>query len=191
MRNPPPTRSATLGFTLIELMVVIVLMGILTASIIPSMQGTLEAERLHAQSRRLVGAIELAYSRAVTLGQPHRLRLNTGENRFFLETRMQGPDGRPAFAPIPYAPGAEGQLDPRIAVRLVSSDATLDPEPNGPPTESGEPATLPPVDRPLTFYPDGTADAVTLLLQDRQGFRQALEVNPVTARVRTMDLPRL
>lgn len=184
-------RSAPVGFTLVELMVVIFLIGILTASIIPSMQGTLEAERLHAQSRRLVGAIELAYSRAVTLSQPHRLRLNTNEHRFFLETRMPGPDGEAAFAPIPYTPGAEGELDSRISVSLLSSEAALEPEPNGAPAESGEPQRLPPVDQPPTFYPDGTADAVTLLLQDRQGFRLALQVNPVTARVRIRELPRL
>lgn len=190
MRDSPTTRSASTGFTLIELMVVILLLGILTASIIPSMQGTLEAERLHAQCRRLVGAIELAYSRAVTLSQPHRLRLDTNEHRFFLETRRRGPDGRAGFAAIPYTPGAEGDLDPRIAVRLLPSGTSLEPERDGASSASDEPRSSPPVDQPPTFYPDGTADAVTLVLQDRQGFRQALEVNPITARVRVRALPR-
>jgi len=45
-------------------------------------------------------------------------------------------------------------------------------------------------DDAITFYPDGTADASEILLRDRDGFRVALRINPVTARVRIIELAR-
>lgn len=179
-----------LGFTLLELMVVLLLMGILTAAVVPTLRGTLEAEILHAQSRRLIGAIDLAYSGAVTLGQPHRLRLNPREQRFFVEARLLGADGHAEFVAIPYSSGSAGVIDSRIAITR---------EPAEGPSESGsrertpapeDPSALE-VTEPITFYPDGTADAAVLVLQDPQGFRQALRINPVTARVEVRALPRL
>ena len=43
---------------------------------------------------------------------------------------------------------------------------------------------------PIFFYPDGTADASEIVLRDRDGFRLALRINPVTARVRIIELAR-
>jgi type II secretion system protein H len=171
----PHTPYSPRGFTLLELMVVIVLIGILSATLIPAMRGTYEAEILHAQSRRLTEALNLAYSRAVTLNQPHRLRLNTNELRFFIEGRITNPEGKTSFNPIPYAPGAQGSLDPRISIRR-----TTEPSPDTQPLSLFD---------PITFFPNGTADATLLVLQDRQGFRRALRVNPITARVDSPDLP--
>ena len=40
----------------------------------------------------------------------------------------------------------------------------------------------------ISFYPDGTADAAIILLQDRGGFRLGLKLNPITARVHVFEL---
>ena len=45
-------------------------------------------------------------------------------------------------------------------------------------------------DDAITFYADGTADVCEILLQDRDGFRLALRINPATARVRVVELER-
>ena len=45
-------------------------------------------------------------------------------------------------------------------------------------------------DETIVFYPDGTADAREIRLEDRQGFRLALRINPTTARVRIVELER-
>ena len=65
-----------LGFTLIELMVVIALIGIMTAMILPEMKGTFEDARLRAASRELVNVFGAAYSRAVSVNQVLRVRLD-------------------------------------------------------------------------------------------------------------------
>ena len=40
----------------------------------------------------------------------------------------------------------------------------------------------------ISFYSDGTADSAELLLRDKQGFRFALRINPITSRVKILDL---
>jgi hypothetical protein len=42
----------------------------------------------------------------------------------------------------------------------------------------------------ILFNPDGTADAREIRLRDRDGFRLGLRINPVTARIHIVELPR-
>src|SRR5438552_14946942 len=66
------TRHFSRAFTLIELMVVLVLIGILTAVMIPEMRGSYEDAMLRSTSRELINVCHLAYSQAVSLNQVHR-----------------------------------------------------------------------------------------------------------------------
>jgi hypothetical protein len=45
-------------------------------------------------------------------------------------------------------------------------------------------------DQVIAFYPDGTADGREILLQDREGFRRVLRLNPITASVQIVELER-
>ena len=62
MRLNRPAGTLRLGFTLIELMVVIVLVGIMAAAIIPEMKGTYEDALLRSATRELVGVCSIAAS---------------------------------------------------------------------------------------------------------------------------------
>ena len=42
----------------------------------------------------------------------------------------------------------------------------------------------------IELYSDGTADQAEILLQDREGFRLGLRINPITARVQIIELGR-
>ena len=106
----------TLGFTLIELMVVIVLIGIMTAMIVPEMRGTLEDAVLRSTARKLVSVFSLASSRAVTVNQLHRVRLDPKTGRYALETMRTREEGGGGFAPVRDIPESEGELDTRISV---------------------------------------------------------------------------
>src|SRR5438045_4322565 len=100
------------AFTLMELMVVLVLIGIVSALIIPQMKGTYEDRLLRSTSRELVDVFGLAYSRAVSLNQLHRVHLDFASGRYALERRVrQG--GQYSFVPVTDIPGSEGTLDTR------------------------------------------------------------------------------
>src|SRR5512141_2261447 len=70
-RRPRTKQHASNGFTLIEMMVVIILIGILTAAIIPEMRGTYQDALLRATSRELINEFGLASSRAISRNQVH------------------------------------------------------------------------------------------------------------------------
>jgi type II secretion system protein H len=180
------------AFTLIELMVVMVLIGIMTAMILPEMKGTYEDALLRSTSRELISVCSLASSHAVSVNQAHRLRLDQQTGHYSIERRAsdRGAEGR--FVAVREVPGGEGELDTRITIEIhkTGEGATE-------PASEQEPAPLPGSNPQagrredgITFYPDGTADASEIVLRDRDGFRLALRINPVTARVRIIELAR-
>ena len=179
------------AFTLIELMVVIALIGILSAMILPEMRGTYEEALLRSTSRKLVNLCNLAYSQSVSLQQPHRLRLEPRTGHFVLEKRA--PQGRQSnmFVPTQDIAGGKGELDSRISISFRSNTGEQSEaeaaddirKPGSQPAEADDGIFI-------AFYPDGTADAGEILLRDRQGFRLLLRISPVTARVQVRELPR-
>ncbi len=182
----PPHRLCRHGFTLMELMVVLVLIGLMTAMILPEMRGTYEEAVLSSTARKLADVCGIAYSRAVAVQQPHRLRLDRAAHRYSVERRISRTGGEDNYAPAQDIPGGEGKLDSRIsidfgnpnegAVGWVASDPS-------PPAQQVQYS-----DEGIVFYPDGTADARKIQLQDREGFRLAILINPTTARVQIKEL---
>lgn len=178
------------AFTLIELMVVCVLVAILTALIIPEMRGSYEDALLRSTSRKLMDAFDLAYSEAVSHNQLNRVRVDSEVGKYFIETRVRDA-GEERFVPS-SAPGASGDLDRRISIQIESPAEEISDETNASETSSLSSAAESEIGpaQAISFYPDGTADGREVQLQDRQGFRLALRINPITARVRVIQLGR-
>jgi len=171
-----------------ELMVVLVLIGIMTAMILPEMRGTYEEALLSSTGRKLADALGIAYSRAVTVHQPHRVRLDSINHRYAIERRIPGFRGS-GFAPVKDLPGGEGTMDGRISVELRKPGEEFSDTANALPA-SNEELALRNGDDAIVFYPDGTADAREIQLKDRDGFRLVLRINPTTARVQIMEQER-
>ncbi len=163
LRLKRPTLLQKRAFTLVELMVVVVLIGIMSAAIIPQMKGTFHDALLHSTSRQLRNAFDIAYSRAVSLNQAHRVRIDTHEGRCVIERRV-GDGARETFVPVNDFAAAELNLDKRVSVELHSTDTASSES-----TAPGQPEASPPV-QAIVFYPDGTADATDVLLRDPEGF---------------------
>jgi type II secretion system protein H len=174
------------GFSLVELMVVLLLIGIMTALIVPQMKGTYEGALLRSTARKFTSAMALAYSQSVTAHRPHRFRIDSQSGRFHVERR--GQRGEEAFLPLREFAGGEGEFDTRISIEVRKPGEE----------EAGEePGRLAPRlnfeavsshSHTILFHPDGTAERAEIILKDRQGFGLALRVNPVTGRVKIVEL---
>ncbi len=186
-----PAATKRRGFTLIELMIVVVLVGIMTAMIIPEMKGTFEDALLRSTARKLVNILNLAYSQAVTVSQPHRVRLDRKSGHYVMERTAREGEGDGGFVPVRNVIGSEGELDTRISIDIRNPDEdqapATDPDSSSAPRED---AQKPARSDFISFNPDGTADDKEIILRDREGFRLALRINPTTARVRIIEAPR-
>jgi type II secretion system protein H len=171
------------GFTLVEMLVVIVIVSIMSVAIVAEMHGTFQDALLRSTGRELAGACNVASSRAISINRPHRIRLDRYAHRYFLEKSTRGGSD---FYPAQDTPGSSGTLDSRITIHIlepgVDSPDDAGQEPSGHAGGHGAFSSGPAEDS-VTFYPDGTADARQIELADRDGFRLALRINPVTSRV--------
>jgi Tfp pilus assembly protein FimT len=166
-------------------MVVVVLIGILSALIIPEMKSGYQDALLRSTSRSLVNVFAIASSRAVSFNQLHRVRLDSKTGRYLIEKRTRETVQGDEFAPLKDVSEAEGTLDTRISIQVLKPDNSA--APDQAPAETIVNGRL--IDT-ISFYSDGTADAVEVLLRDRQGFRQLLRINSITSRVKVLDLGR-
>ena len=171
------------AFTLIEMVVVVVLIAVMAAMIIPEMKGSFDDALLRSTSRDLINVFDLASSRAVSLNQSCRVELDTQSGRYFVEREIRG-GAQDDYVPLKDVSGAEGRLDSRIAVEMSPPDEV---SPDNPPDNS---ATEPVSPSAISFYPDGTADAIEIRLRDQAGFQMVLRLNPITARVRLSEPKR-
>lgn len=168
------------GFTLVELMVVIIVVSILTAVMVPQFTGTHEEELLRAAGRDLVGAMKYASSQAVTRHQIHRLHIDPRRGEFWLEAETK-------FRDFERISEGAGHMDERITVFVRASSAALEPGTfEAPPSLPEEDDSIPP--EVIRFRADGTADGREIDLRDRSGFGLRLRVNPITARVQLKRL---
>jgi len=195
LRSHPASTHGTIqsggAFSLIELMVVLALIGIMTALIIPQMKGTFEDVLLRSTGRTLVDAFNLASSRAITIQQPHRVRIDQKAGRFFVQQSSREGEKEGERLSVRDVPGGAGEIDNRITVevRKLGDESAEEPGQESA-FVSGDDLRNQKRGQALTFYPDGTADAAEILLKDREGFRLGLKINPVTARVHIMQLER-
>ena len=162
------------GFTLVELLVVIVLIGIVTAVILPEMRGTQGDAQLRAATRKILNVCALASSRAVTLNQDQVVRIQGEE--YFLESARKKKDGKSKEP-------ERGKFSSKITVSILQI-----PQEDSKENEAQEPTSD--SDNSLKFFSDGTAEAKIIELKDRDGFGLKLRMNPTIARFRVSEISR-
>ena len=180
------------GFTLVELMIVLILIGIMTAMIVSEMKGSMDDAKLRSASRGLMDAFRVAYSQAVTLNTPHRVRVDVKGGRYVVERKSAGGAERGGFIPVQDAPGGEGRFDPSLTVEVLELDQQESESTEEPlPPEENEEQGPPPLDKDaIFFYADGTADPRRVVMRDKDGFGLALRIQPATARAQIVKLER-
>jgi type II secretion system protein H len=179
-------RRSAAAFTLMEIMIVLVLISIMAAVIVPEMKGSFEDATLRSSAREIADVLTLAYSRSVSLNQPHRVQFDSQSSKYFLEQGTRGSDNE--FVALKDVTGAEGKLSQRVTLELKKgSAAQADPERAPLENAFAEAPGGASLENAITFYPDGTADGCQIRLTDSSGFHLVLELNPVTSRVHFVD----
>ena len=189
-------RAATHGFTLIEVMAVVAIIGLVLGIMLPNLTAT-RGSQLERQGRDLASRIDLARERAVVTSAPHRVWLDLEEGAFRVdwfvdETRAFGEPDEPVEAdPATDPPGNSVSLSPRETEErdyfpipsTFGSEEWLDADSffEGVITPTGW------VDEgevQLVFQTDGSTDYAEVALADRWGNGVTLEIQPLLDHVR-------
>jgi len=184
------------AFTLIELLAVVAIFALMAALIVPNM-GILQARALSSEAEQLANRIELARTRTIVTGKPHRVNIDLEQSSYQLEWLAtdagDGPEPDPrqkdaaagtstlslappraeaaSFRPLPGLYGATRWLEDGIYFAKVETDQgeTLDGKTS------------------IEFENDGTTDGATIVLENDDGAAILVEVAPLADAVRVFD----
>ena len=164
------------AFTLIELVIVMVLLGIAAALVAPHMASFFRGRALNSEARRLLALTHEGQARAVAEGVPVLLWINSAKSTYGLVT--QAAASEPDEHPSSFA------TDPTVTLEAVSPEAA--PVSEDEDERLGVPDNLP----AIRFMPDGYFDEASIAkIVLRQGTEGALELVPTDNRLGYEILP--
>ena len=82
-------KTSSSGFTLLELIVVLALIGIMLVVSVPTLQNTLLDDRLKGTCRKIIGLVNSVRELAAREQQPYFLNIDRNENRIWYEKDME------------------------------------------------------------------------------------------------------
>ena len=145
------------GFTLVEVIVVIVVITVLATMIVPRMSASTGPAALRESARRLLVTVRYARDFAVTYRRGCRLMFDPNEHQYGL-AYQEDPEHRPGrFSPLRTAMGKAAPLGRGLRFAKLQIDR--------PPDADAEEAETPYVD----FAPSGRANAAIVEITDGRG----------------------
>ena len=154
------------GFTLLELLVVLVLLGIIAVLVAPGLGGSLDNAKLKAAGRELLAALRVQRSEAIAQGRIITLRFSGDESSY----RIDGESVHLAEGLSVVYQAASGP-----AIEGVQSSASL--------LNTALPGTG---NNDLAFYPDGSSSGAFLQLRLGEGLRY-IRIDWLTGTVSLLD----
>lgn len=164
------------GFSLIEIVAVIVIIGVLSAMMVPSLVSGLNRARVNGAITRITQTMALCGNLAATDSQPFRLNFNPGTGRFWITFEPDPLEQPGVFAPLRLSDMAAWQLDESIRIRdyRIAIEAQ----------EVEEQADEAPF---IEFRPDGTCDGIMMIIETDSEDVYTIVLSPITGRVRVFD----
>ena len=85
-----PVARCSRGFTLLELMIVMVIIAVMTSFAIPSLRTSLYSDQLKTTARRVIGLVSEASQEAIRTQTVHLLSFDLEQNRIWLTASKTG-----------------------------------------------------------------------------------------------------
>ena len=148
------------GFTLIELVVVIVVLGIMVMLVIPSM-GEITGSNLKRSARHLTSMTRFLRDEAEAKKTVYRLRFDVQGGHYWAEALTATSDRTAEFKRLPSAISAEGSLKGNTTFKDVKAGSHPD-------------------DPYIQFTPDGWVEKTFIHLRDGNDKAYTLIVRPLT-----------
>ncbi len=157
-------REGERGFTMVELLLVIIVMGILFAIASSTWFGAIESRRVDSATSQLAADLRQAHSKAINRLQPQTVTLTTAPSQYTM-TGVANP------VDLDEESGAN--------VVVVNTGVTVAFCPNGS-------AEIPPATPVCSAAPSGAATTITVGLPPNptQEPNHTIQINPVTSRIR-------
>ena len=154
MNAHPRQRDGGRGFTLLELILVMVILSTVLAMAAPSLRGFFASRKTHDTAAQILALTQFARSQAISEGIVYRLNFDTRERSYWLTAQQAG-----TYGELGTEFGQVYELPKDIVMELEELDEEDD-------------LTF------LKFTPQGTVTAGTVRLIDRAG--RALEITSPT-----------
>ncbi len=141
------------GFTLIEMLLVVVLLGILVALAVPDFARSFRNQAFHTEVLNLQQAVRYCQYQAIAGRKVLRLTLDPEGESYRIE-QQSAPDDFKTFGPAPGRAGRPRALQPGFHVQSEARD-------------------------PILFFPDGSFNNVSIAVEGEEGQRAAIKLTGV------------
>lgn len=152
------------GFTLIELSVVLILVGVVFLVIFPNLSGLFSGRRLMGFSREMAGALDYARARAVIEGRPQTFQIDQGRGEYSIRRKKE--TGKDYDRTDEEEIVKKWKIPDEIKVGRLELETKV--------TEDFEPV--------IRFYPRGNSNGAVISLENVRGERARIRVKPYTGR---------
>ena len=166
------------GFSLLDMLIVLMILGILGVFVAPQLHSTLNEARLNEATGELVSGLHYAQSLAVTHQRPFGLTANVSENWFRVFDHRFSADANPHHNETPPVDGYGVVLNPVDKNwYLLDFDTTR-------PYEGVSIASAPASGGMISFYPDGHSSSVdSVFVLSFGGEQRTITVDGTTGRI--------
>jgi type II secretion system protein H len=176
---------ARAGFTLVELVVVLLIIATFTTMVVPSIAQAMSAKDIDATAAKLCETLQFAYASAVARRQPVTVRLDTDARRCRVMLRTLA---LPWLEPAPDRPNARmlAAMSWPEEMQLTLSEGT-GVAPSAQSSSAARRAATGP--QTITFRSNGRTEDVVIEVADRENQHRYVEIVGLTGEVRVKERP--
>jgi general secretion pathway protein H len=168
------SRNRASGFTLIELILVLIILSVITALVVPRLTQSLSRMNVESSARRVASALRLARSLAVTEKVPYRAVFNMNGHTLSIVTYQQTSNDAD-----PEESGAARPVEPRVYALTDGIHFEEGMSSNGETVTSGG--------FEMVFYPGGGTSGGEVVLGDDEGRSFSIGLDTITGSVKIKD----